>query len=309
MRYALALLIAVSPLAAADPGSWTSGSGGVTTRDRSGQVVSVDLRGSWVTDSDLTELAALPHLQKLDLSLTRISDHGLLQLKTAPAIADLNLYYAELITDAGLSAVKGWRNLKRLNLRGTKVTDAALQLLSGLQSLEALDAGYALITDVGLDSLASLPNLKELAIGGNKLTDSGLQPLRQMPGLLSLDLAGSQRTDSGLWSVSLAEPGIDAIATLQGLRRLNLSGTLISAQGLERLLALTRLERLDLVRCVRVADDAEPLLASFKNLKFMDLTGTAMSKDALAKLRLALPGCKVAAGEIGASAGTTGEPR
>ena len=112
-----------------------------------------------MTDSDLTGLANLPNLTRLDLSFTRISDHGLQQLKAAPRIAELNLYYDELITDAGIAALKGWKHLKRLNVRGTKVTDAALQQLSAIPSLESLDIGYALITDVGLDPLASLPNL------------------------------------------------------------------------------------------------------------------------------------------------------
>ena len=64
-----------------------------------GRIVAVDLRSSWVTDSDLRDLAQLPNLATLNLSLTRITDHGMKELKNAPAIADLNLYYAELVTD------------------------------------------------------------------------------------------------------------------------------------------------------------------------------------------------------------------
>ena len=91
------------------------------------------------------------------------------------AIADLNLYFAEQITDDGLSAVKGWKHLKRLNVRGTKVTDKTLEMLATVPTLESLDIGFAEITDVGLDHLSVLPNLRELTIGGNKLTDDGLQ--------------------------------------------------------------------------------------------------------------------------------------
>jgi Leucine-rich repeat (LRR) protein len=300
-RLAMIAIASTVSLSASDLTSWISEAGGAVTRDRAGQIVAVDLRASWITDSDMPELARLPNLARLDLSLTRITDHGLQQLKDAPAITDLNLYSDELITDAGLSAVKGWKHLKRLSVRGTKITDTTLQHLSGVTSLESLDAGYAQITDVGLDLLTTLTNLKELAIGGNKLTDLGLQPLRQLPGLIYLDLSGAQRTDSGLWSVSLAEPGLEAIATLKNLRHLRLNGTLVSARGMEKLAGLTKLEWLDLQGCKRVGDDAAPLLASFRALRRLDLTGTHVSEKGIAAIRRSNPNCKILAGSMEAA--------
>ena len=305
MRWALIALCGAGFLSAVDPAGWIAEAGGVAVRDKNGQIVAVDLRASWVTDSDMANLAALPTLSRLDLSLTRITDHGLQQLKAAQGITDLNLYYAELITDAGLSTVKGWKHLRRLNVRGTKVTDTTLQHLSSVASLESLDIGYAQITDVGLDLMTSLPNLKELTIGGNKLTDLGLQPLRQLPGLTYLDLSGSERTDSGLWSISLSEPGLDAIATLKNLRRLRLTGTVVSARGLERLKGLAVLERLDLENCKRVGDDAAPVLGAFPALRVVDLTGTAFTQKGIAALRRAKPDCKIL---TGVAAGTEPQP-
>ena len=37
-----------------------------------------------------------------------------------------DLLYAEQITDLGMNAIKGWRSLKRLNVRGTRVADDTL---------------------------------------------------------------------------------------------------------------------------------------------------------------------------------------
>jgi Leucine-rich repeat (LRR) protein len=301
MRLVLIAIAAASWLGAADLASWITDAGGAVTRDRLGQVVAVDLHASWITDSDMAELARLPNLAHLDLSLTRISDHGLDQLKNAPAITDLNLYFDELITDAGLSALKGWKHLKRLSVRGTKITDTTLQHLSGVTSLESLDAGYAQITDVGLELLTPLTNLKELAIGGNKLTDAGLQSLRQLPGLIYLDLSGAERTDSGLWSVSLTERGLDAIATLGNLRHLRLNGTLVSSRGLQRLAGLTKIEWLDLEGCQRIGDDVVPLLASFRSLQRVDLAGTQVTQKGVEELRRAKPNCKILAGSLGAA--------
>ena len=95
-----------------------------------GRVTGVDLRASWVTDTDLRKLLQFPNLSYLDLSLTRITDQGMLELKNAPGIVDLNLYYAEYVTDEGLAAIKDWKKLKRLNVHGTKISDTTLEHIS-----------------------------------------------------------------------------------------------------------------------------------------------------------------------------------
>src|SRR5438046_7676558 len=174
----------------------------------------VDLRASWVTDSDIPRIAQMKDLRRLDLSLTRISDRGLRALKSSPAIEELNLYFAEQITDEGAAIFKGWQHLRRLNLRGTKITDATLECLSGVPTLESLDIGWAQITDTGLNHLTPLTNLRHLTMGGNKLTDAALQFLRQMPQIEYLDVGGTQRTDSGLWSLLLTDSGMEAIAAV-----------------------------------------------------------------------------------------------
>jgi Leucine-rich repeat (LRR) protein len=272
---------------------WITAAGGAVTRDRAGNIIAVDLRASWITDADVPQLAALPHLARLDLSHTRITDQGLQQLKAAPSIVELNLYYAEQITDEGMAAIKGWKKLKRLNLRGTKVTDTTLEHLAAVPTLEALDVGYAQITDVGLDRLTPLQNLRELTLGGNKLTDVGLQALRQLSGLTMLSLGGEQRTDSGLWSISLTEAGVDAIATLQNLRELRMDGMPVTNRWLEKLKTLRKLERLSLQRCKRIDDAAAAMLATWPLLRVVDLTGTAVTEKGLAELRRARPNAQI----------------
>lgn len=253
----------------------------------------VDLRASWVTDSDMSKYARMSDLKRLDLSLTRISDRGLRALKTAPAIEDLNLYFAEKITDEGASVVKNWKRLKKLNLRGTKITDSTLEILAGVTTLEWLDIGWAEVTDTGLDHLSALTNLKWLTFGGNKLTDGALQFLTQMPQLEYLDIGGQQRTDSGLWSLLLSETGMQSIASVTELRELRLEGRNVNGRGLELLKPLAKLERLDLQACKRLRDDAAAALSSMKQLKMLDLTDSSLSADAVAKIRAALPNCEV----------------
>ena len=280
--------IATAALAAVDSG-WIEQAGGSVTRDPAGKIVAVDLRSSWVTDSDIPRLAQMQDLKRLDLSLTRISDRGLRALKAAPALEELNLYFAEQITDEGTAVVKGWKHLKRLDLRGTKITDSTLEFLASVPTLERLDIGWAQITDTGLDHLTALPNLRWLTMGGNKLTDTALQFLRQMPHIEYLDVGGTQRTDSGLWSLLLTRAGLQAIASVTELRELRLAGTAVTGPGLEILKPLAKLARLNLQGCRQLKDDAATILATFKTLRTLDLKDSALSEKSVAALREALP--------------------
>ena len=286
-RILLFLTLAATAVAAVDP-HWIQQAGGTYQEDKTGRIVAVDLRSSWVTDSDLPLLAELPALKQLDLSLTRISDRGLRALRSAPGITELNLYFAEQITDDGLSAIKAWKHLEHLNVRGTKITDTTLEFLSALNSLQSLDIGYAQITDSGLAHLSSLSNLRRLSIGGNKLAGPGLQFLRELPHLTYLDLGGSQRTDSGLWSITLTEAGVDAVANISDLKELRLSGSSVSAASLEALKELKHLESLDLDGCKRIGDDAIPLLSALK-LRRLDLHGTGITEAGKQKLQRVVP--------------------
>jgi Leucine-rich repeat (LRR) protein len=284
----LGISAATAVLAAASAGvstDWITQAGGAIEGD------SVSLRAAWVTDSDMPLLARMPGLAKLDLSLTRISDLGLRALRPAASITDLNLSFAEQIGDEGASAVRNWKHLRRLNLRGTKITDATLEMLANVQSLESLDVGYAQLTDVGPAHLTGLNNLRELSIGGNKLTAAGLEFLREMPHLTYLDLSGSQRTDSGLWSITLTSEGIEAIATVTDLSELNLAGSAISANGLKTLEPLPKLTRLTLQNCKRIAHDAVPVLSSWRRLRWLDVAGTSLTPEDIAAIRKALPDC------------------
>lgn len=311
-RLALLGLLSVVALAAADA-SWIENLGGSVTRDAAGTVTGVNLRATWVTDTDLRKLAELPKLTSLDLSLTRITDQGMQTLKELPGVADLNLRFAEYVTDEGLAAIKGWKKLQRLNVHGTKISDTSLEHISGITTIESLDVGSSMVTDVGLEQLSSLPKLKELTIGGNELGDAGLQALRLLPGLTYLDLNGRQGTDSNVWTISMSDRGLEAVLTLENLRELRFGcttlgvgregerfGTVsmmdVTSRWLERMKALPKLERLKLQGCTRVDDDSMGVLAGFPSLRAVDLKGSGVTETGIATLRAAKPGIQIYSG-------------
>jgi len=292
--------------------SWLEDNGGTVHRDDKGDITEVNLSRSWIMDSDLLMLAEIPSITKLDLSHTRITDLGFQHLKKLPNVTEVNLYYAELLGDEALAAMKTWKHLKTLNVRGTKVTDAGLANLAGLP-IESIDVGYSLFTDGGFEHFSALPNLRRLAVGGNKVTDVGLNTLRTMTELQSLDLSGAQRTDSGLWSAIVTDRGLDSLIQLKKLQSLNLSGskitdagagklrglaqlhelnlgnTQLTAAGLEFLKEFGSLEKLGLANLSRLNDDGVAILSTLKSLRWLDVSGTAISEAGANRLRAGNP--------------------
>jgi hypothetical protein len=309
----LAVAAPAADIRGAGDTQWIEDAGGTVIRDSTGRITGVDLRASWVTDSDLRRLVLLPDLAKLDLSLTRITDQGMQELKGLTGIVDLNLYFAEYVTDEGMAAIKDWKKLKRLNVHGTKSSDTTLEHVAGIASLESLNFGSAVMTDVGLERLVSLPNLKELTMGGNEVSDAGLQALREMPGLTYLDVSGRQGTDSNVWAVSISDAGLDAILTLKDLRELRfactsigvgiegakfaeVSATSVTDEWIAKMKALPRLERLKVQGCDRIDDASIPMFASMPALREVDLKGTSVTEKGLAKLKAAKPGIRLYSG-------------
>ena len=307
----LAFSLLLQPVVwSAEADRWIEDAGGTAVRDASGRITGIDFRASWVTDADLRRLSGLPALTMLNLSLTRITDQGMQELRNLTGIVDLDLRFAEYVTDEGVAAIKNWKNLKRLNLHGTKASDTSLEHVSGIATLEALDVGSVMLTDVGLERLTMLPNLKQLVIGGNELGDAGLQAFRQMPGITHLDLSGRQGTDSNVWAISMSDVGLEAILTLTNLRELRfgctsigigvegarfgtVSAMSVTPRWLEKMKSLRQLRRLALQGCDRIDDESAPILASFPGLEELDLKGTAVTEKGLARLRAARPRLRI----------------
>ena len=269
--------------------SWIDGLGGRVERDPAGQVVAVNLRASWVSDGDLLELARMPKLQRLDLSRTRISDKGLAYLKTAPALREVNLAYAERIGDPAHAVIKEWKHLTKLSLRGTVVADETAAAAASLPLLETLDLADSLVGDPGVEALASAPKLRQLSLGNIRTSEVGYQSLRQLTGLTHLDLGGGKQRGFN----TLSERSIQAIASLRQLRVLRIGHLRFPAKNFALFAALTNVEELGLEYCPEIKDEALPVLAEWKSLRRVDLTGTKVTAEGVAKLRAQRPDAQI----------------
>jgi Leucine-rich repeat (LRR) protein len=182
----------------------------------------LNLRGTKITDSTLQLLNRLPFLESLDIGFAQVTDSGIAQL-ALPNLKDLSIGGNKL-TDAGLQALRQMPGLTSLDLSGAQRTD------SGLWSVS--------LTESGLDAISTLKDLRHLRLSGEAISARGLEKLRGLSKLERLDLQSCQRvnddavavlkifpalrvvdvtaskiTEKALSDLRQAKPGLDVVAT------------------------------------------------------------------------------------------------
>jgi mono/diheme cytochrome c family protein len=82
------------------------------------------------------------------------------------------------VTDAGLKALAGMKNLKELHLEGTGISDAGLDQLKGLAELEYINLYNTKVTDAGMAKLGALSKLKAVYLWQSGVTKAGVAALK-----------------------------------------------------------------------------------------------------------------------------------
>jgi hypothetical protein len=113
------------------------------------------------------------------------------------------------IDDAALDSLKGVsEQLVWLNLAGTSVTDGGLKALAGLKNLRRLHLEKTGIGDEGLASIKGLGEIQYLNLYGTKVTDKGLASLSGLKKLKNVYLWQTAVTDGGAAELAKALPGV-----------------------------------------------------------------------------------------------------
>ena len=306
---------------------------GRVEKNEAGQIVSLDLASTWITDADLEPVGQISSLRKLNLAHTKITDVGIEHLKPLENVVELNLYYAEYLTDTALAHLRGWKQLEVLNLRGVRLTSQAFEHLAQLTSLRSLDIAFTEVEDDGFEQLSALTKLESLAAGGNRLSGTALSSLKLLPALRSLDVGGMQRVDSGRWGLALSDDNLRRLSELTELRTLILTGANLNDRRIDRpgnqlsqrteltdiskLRSLRNLELLDLSRtpvlpealtalrdlpklrelrlglATKIDDSAIDTLISMKQLRSLHLGGSKVSAAGIERFRKERPDCQV----------------
>ncbi|HEX2476136.1 MAG TPA: hypothetical protein VHK01_15400 [Lacipirellulaceae bacterium] len=214
------------------------------------RLTSVTIENVAFQDKDLDIFADLPHLSRLRLPGTSITDAGLRRLASIKA-----------------------GNLTLLDLRQTKITDAGLAQVSKLKRLESLFLAGTGITDTGLEHVAKLTDLEYLSLDDTQVTDAGIAQLRSLQMLDDLSLDRTTVTGACLAH----------LAAIKSLRVLDLRETQVQGEGLVRLAELPKLELL-ILKGTPISDADLPYLKQLSRVVSLWVAGTQLSAEAIRQL-------------------------
>ncbi len=187
-------------------------------------IVALDVNNS-ISNEDLRLISRLPHLRKVDLSGTGVTDNGLESVCDLQNLEELDLSRVDL-SGVDLQPLTQCRELRRLDLAFSNVTDAHLSQLSRLGSLEELvlscNDG---VRSAGMEHVANLTSLRRLDLFHTGVTECGLAFLTSLPHLEELELSGMQ----------ISTCGVAHLCQLKSLKRLRVVWARISPAEVETL--------------------------------------------------------------------------
>ena len=200
------------------------------------------------------------------------------------ALVKLELYLKkEGWTERDLEVLQGLDKLYDLRLEAIALTDAGLAHVEHLRNLTSLNISTNQVSDAGLVHLRNLHKLTSLQLGNlSQVTNAGISQLQQLVEITTLSLASTQVDDDGLAQLK----------SFTKLRTLALNKTRISDAGLAALVHFPLLADLDL-SFTNLSDAGLASLHGLQNLRKLDLRKVPASNDAIAKLKAALPNCKI----------------
>ena len=256
-------------------------------RDSAGQIVEVSLARTWATDADIEPLVAVKTLKRLDLSLTYVSDRGVERLKQLDRLEDLNLYAAEFITDAALAFLRGHRQLKSLNVRGTDVTDTSLAYIATLS--EPHRARHQLYADHRRGDGAPGVALPDRRAESWRQQDQRRRAARAQTAARgsasSASTASNAATPVGAGRRSVTDFELETIALLGGLEDLNIGlGVGLGTPRPTDLGPADGEAECRIAGGTRITDFGLSKVAQLKKLRRLDLGGTSITVSGLKTL-------------------------
>ncbi len=122
---------------------------------------------------------------------------------------------AKLESDAALSYLKGFRDVRSLNLSGVELTSAALTRLGEFRDLRLLNVSGTNLTDVDIEVVKHLTQLETLNLQGTRISDLGLEHLKGLTKLQTLNVTSTQLTAAGVKELRKVLPKAKILASIK----------------------------------------------------------------------------------------------
>ena len=192
-------------------------------------------------------------------------------------------------------------SLEDLVLDDSSLGDSDLKILSRLPHLERLSLNRTGVGDEGLRHLAALPQLETLLLdSAYRVTDAGLVHIARLDRLKKFSVKDTTVSLAALITLSGQQTALQVNSSHGVLadRKLALSGTKITDEGLIRLHDATELQGLELP--ARITDIGLVHLHDLSRLRFLVLADTGITDNGLDRLvkrvqrleELDLSGCR-----------------
>ncbi len=246
------------------------------------------LWGERMGDAGLVHLRGLPRLKYLFLRGPHFTDAGCVHLKDISSLRMLSYHEGVArITDAGLVHIADIPNLESLCLHGMKhITDEGIAHLAKMRSLKKLEIGSSQVTDRGLGYLSQIKTLERLELPQEQrgITDSGLAYLGQLPNLRQLHVSRLHYNDPKMNTEYYTDKGLEALTRCTGLEELSIGSIGITDAGMDHIAKLAKLKRLNLFGCDNVTDKGLAKLAGIKSLTTLYVSHANITISGLAQL-------------------------
>ena len=165
-----------------------------------------------------------PAKTTLHLDGLQVTDQELLLLANSNHITSILIDSSDM-SEKGLIPLASMENLIQLRIR-SRLTDAAIPFIINMRSLQFLNLPQADFTDDGILALSAHPNIELLRIGGKRLSNKSLESIATMSSLSFLHLI----------AVPIDDQGLPALYGMQHLQSLYLDDTVVTDEGLVKLL-------------------------------------------------------------------------
>ncbi|MFG0334452.1 MAG: hypothetical protein ACF8TS_13895, partial [Maioricimonas sp. JB049] len=170
-------------------------------------------------DEDVATLLNLPGLEWIHADWSQLTDTGVIRLASLPRLKDLRISNAD-VGDSALQAISHRKALRVLDVSdATRVTNAGVAALAGCRNLEVLNLNETGITSQCLPTISRFRQLRELVLSGTGV-QSELWRLGVLKRLERLELGSLGSRDAPLTAADF-----EFLSKLRNLKILSVADT------------------------------------------------------------------------------------